>query len=113
MNENQKKSGRGGARPGAGRPKGSKATITVAGLLEAIENQAGIPYERLLVEDFIQARATDSHLAHKYHNLLSNKIMATLADITVEDVGEAVETKKMAFIEAISALNNINNNKEE
>jgi hypothetical protein len=112
MNENQKKS-RGGKREGAGRPKGSKATITVAGLLEAIELQAGVPYETLLIQDFIEARANDSHLAHKYHSLLSNKIMATLAEITVDTNEDLVEAKKTAFIEAISALNTLNKSKDE
>jgi len=105
---NQKKSkisSRGGSRPGAGRPKGSRALITVQGLLDSIEDQAGVPYEKLLIEDFIQARITDSHLAHKYHTLLSNKILANLNEITIEEIGDQVDAKKQAFREAILALN--------
>ena len=58
---NQKKSkpkvsSRGGARKGAGRPKGTRNKITVQDLLEAIDTQTGQPYEVLLIQDFIAAR---------------------------------------------------------
>ena len=38
--EKAKKDGHGGARAGAGRPKGSTHTVTIGGLLEAIQNKA-------------------------------------------------------------------------
>jgi hypothetical protein len=118
MNINQKNSegpGRGGARPGAGRPKGSKSQVTVAGLLEAIENKTnGRTYEELLVEDFINARLDgDTNLTHKYHTLLSNKFVANLNEITVEDNSTMADAKQTAFLEAIKQLNNINKSKDD
>ena len=110
----QVRPGRGGARPGAGRPKGSKAMVTVAGIIDALESKTnGKTYEDILVEDFVQARLSgDTNLTHKYHLLLSNKFIANLNEITVEDRGDAVDGKRSAFIEAIQALKLINPDKE-
>lgn len=100
---------RGGARPGAGRPKGGKNHITIAGLLEQVQKQSrGQDYEELLIQDFLQAR--DSHnkeLLLKYHNLILNKVMSSLAKIEVEDSADAVEAKKLAFAEALAKLTGI------
>lgn len=114
VEETQAKPGRGGARPGAGRPKGSKALVTVAGILDALDAKTnGRTYEDMLVEDFIEARLNgDTNLTHKYHMLLSNKFIANLNDIVVEDRGDAVDGKRTAFIEAINALKLINSDKE-
>jgi len=107
LNQNKtKKSGRGGARANAGRPKGSHNRITVESLLTEIERKTfGESYESLLIEDFLTARlGDDKHLAHKYHTLISNKIMATLNEVKVEEIGDVLEAKKAAFAEAIRAL---------
>lgn len=108
-----KKSGRGGVRPGAGRPKGAKDRVTVTGILEALETRTGRSYEDILIEDFVTARVNgDSQLTHKYHTLLSNKFIANLNEITLEEVGDTVEAKKQAFIDAIRLLK-INNQEEQ
>lgn len=122
MNVNQKNSvteerpgpGRGGARAGAGRPKGSKSNVTVAGILEALDTKTnGRTYEELLVEDFIEARLNgDTNLTHKYHTLLSNKFIANLNDIQIEDIGDALEGKRTAFLEAVNSIININKSKD-
>jgi len=59
----------GGARPGAGRPKGSTEQVTIDGLLLALKDKSGgKPYEALLVEDFLQARTRgDSQLTVCWH----------------------------------------------
>ena len=112
---NQKKSkakvsSRGGARKGAGRPKGTRNKVTVQDLLEAIETQSGNGYEELLVRDFLAARAgNDNHLVHKYHNLISGKILSTLATVEVTDSDDAVQAKQAAFAEAIAQIVAINN----
>ena len=100
----------GGARPGAGRPKGSKSNVTVAGLLEAIENKTGgRTYEELLVEDFINARLDgDTNLTHKYHTLLSNKFVANLNDIVVESNDDVLDSKRTAFLAAMNQIIGIN-----
>jgi hypothetical protein len=105
----QKKSSRGGARKGAGRPRGTRNKVTVQDLLAAIDNRAGQSYEELLVSDFLAARSgNDNHLVHKYHNLISNKILSTLATVEVTDSSDAVLQKQAAFAEAIAQITGSN-----
>lgn len=106
---NKPKGGRGGARNNAGRPRGSKNSITIENLLIEIENKNnGQPYETILVEDFLEARANrDSQLMLKYHNLILNKVMNSLAKVEVTDSTDAVEAKKLAFAEALAKLTEI------
>lgn len=105
----EKKSKHGGARPGAGRPKGSTNSLSIAGLLDQVQKQAkGQNYEELLIQDFLEAR--DGHnkeLLLKYHNLILNKVMNSLAKIEVTDSEDAVEAKKVAFAEALAKLTGI------
>jgi hypothetical protein len=103
------KSKRGGARPGAGRKKGSVDQVSIKSLLENLHTQTGgRDYETLLVEDFLQARnGGDSTLTLKYHNLILNKVMNTLAKIEVTDSKDAVEAKQAAFAEALAKLTGI------
>ncbi len=107
--EEKKSKGRGGARAGAGRPKGGKNLITVSGLLDQVYQQTkGQEYEALLIQDFLDAR--DSHnkdLLLKYHNLILNKVMNSLAKIEVNDSADAVEAKKLAFAEALAKLTGV------
>ena len=100
---------RGGARPGSGRPKGSTEQVTIGGLLEAIKDKAnGQNYEQILVEDFLKARqAGDNNLTVKYHNLILNKVMNSLAKIEVTDSQDAVEQKQLAFAEALAKLTGV------
>lgn len=101
---------RGGYRAGCGRKKGSRDQITIKSLLDALDKQSGgRDYEELLVEDFLNARnAGDKQTTLKYHNLILNKVMNTLAKIEVTDSAEAVASKQAAFVEALSKLTGIN-----
>ena len=96
----------GGARPGAGRPKGGRNTLTIADLLDSVEAKSnGRKYEDVLAEDFINARHEgDNQLVLKYHNLILNKVMNSLARIEINESADAVEAKKAAFAEAIAKL---------
>jgi hypothetical protein len=100
---------KGGARPGAGRPKGSTEQVTIGRLLETIKAQAkGKDYEEILVEDFLRARNSgDSHMTVKYHNLILNKVMNNLAKIEVTESEDLVEAKQLAFAEALAKLTGI------
>lgn len=102
---NPKKSGRGGARPGSGRPQGSKDRITIQSLLEAFEAQSGGQrYETVLFEDFYRARDSgDMVMAHKYHNLILNKLAPTLLSHDV-DVKDSIVDRAQAFQAAIQAV---------
>jgi hypothetical protein len=103
----------GGARPGAGRPKGSTQEITIGTLLSTLKQKSGgTGYEAMLVEDFIKARnGTDNSLIIKYHNLILNKVMNTLAKIEVTDSQDTVEAKKLAFAEALAKITGIKQDK--
>jgi hypothetical protein len=104
-----KTNGHGGARKGAGRPKGSRDQVSIKGLLETLDRQTGgRDYEDLLVEDFLQSRNRgDTQLTLKYHNLILNKVMNSLAKIEVTDSKDAIEAKQAAFAEALAKLTGI------
>jgi hypothetical protein len=101
-----KKSKMGGARKGAGRPQGSTQEITIGILLDKVRQRTnGKNYEELLVEDFIKARdSDDKNLTVKYHNLILNKVMNSIAKIEVNDTSDNVEMKQLAFAEALAKL---------
>jgi len=96
----------GGARANAGRKAGTTNKLTVDKLLEQVRQRTnGQDYEELLVEDFMSARyGDDKSLVLKYHNLILNKVMDSLAKIEVTESDDAVEAKKIAFAEALAKL---------
>lgn len=108
-----KRPSRGGARPNSGRPKGSTQEITIGTLLATLkEKSGGKGYEGMLVEDFMKARdAGDTQLTIKYHNLILNKVMNSLAKIEVTENQDQVEAKKLAFAEALAKLTGIKQDK--
>jgi hypothetical protein len=98
-------SSRGGARPGAGRKPGSRDNVTVKHLLEVLDQRSGgRSYEELLVEDFLQARQTDTNLAMKYHHLIGNKLLATISTVEITDTADAVAQRAEAFAAALRAV---------
>lgn len=107
------KLGHGGARPGAGRPKGSKNNLTIASLLEAVEKRSGgQSYEEMLVEDFMRARLEDDkNLIMKYHNLILQKVMNSLTKVEVTESQDAIEQKQQAFAEALAKIAGIETDK--
>ena len=110
MEENKKSNAKhGGARKGAGRPKGSSNQLSVVSLLNQVYAQSkGQDYEELLVKDFLEARdGHDKQLLLKYHNLILSKVMNSLTKIEVNDSAEAVESKKAAFAEALAKLTGV------
>ena len=100
-----KKDGRGGPRPNSGRPKGSVDRVTVASLLEAFDAASGgRRYEAVLFEDFFRAREEgDRVMAHKYHNLILNKLAPTMVQAEVNST-ISVEDQAQAFVEAMRAV---------
>lgn len=105
------KSNRGGARPGAGRPIGSKnkiSTATTETVLDMLYHKTGRVYEDLLLEDFLKARATNDSLAHKYHSLLANKLMPDLNRIELTQDEDTVTAKRATFAAALAAIAGLN-----
>jgi hypothetical protein len=103
-NSEVKKAGRGGARPNAGRPKGTTDRVTIAGLLGAIEDTNGQTYLEILAQDFAAARDHDRNLTQKYHHLILNKVAATLTNVEVIESDDAVAAKALAFQDALVKL---------
>ena len=99
-----RKSGRGGARANAGRPKGTTDRVTIAGLLGAIEDTNGASYLEILAQDFAVARQHDKNLTQKYHHLILNKVAATLTNVEVTETEDQVTAKALAFKEALARL---------
>ena len=104
--------GRGGAREGAGRKPGATDQLTVKGLLEALSQRSGGQnYEELLADDFFAARSTqDKQLLFKYHQLITNKVMNSLAKVEITDSTDAVAAKHAAFAAALERF--MENNKD-
>lgn len=104
-----KLTGQGGAGRGQGRKKGSRDQVSITSLLESLDRQTGgRDYEDLLVEDFLQVRNEgDKQTTLKYHNLILNKVMSSLAKIEVNDSQDAIAAKQAAFAEALSKLTGI------
>jgi hypothetical protein len=101
--------GRGGAREGAGRKPGATDQLTVKGLLEALSARSGGQnYEELLADDFFAARGTqDKQLLFKYHQLITNKVMNSLAKVEITDSTDAIAAKHAAFAAALERLTGI------
>jgi len=108
--EKKPKATHGGARKGAGRPSTSPDTITVKGLLDMVHKKGnGKNYEEILIEDFMRARDdNDRNLVVKYHNLILNKVMNSLAKVEVTDSKDNIEAKQLAFAEALAKLTGVN-----
>lgn len=110
IDSNQKKptGKRGGARPGSGRPKGSTERVTVQSLLAALETVAnGKTYPEQLAEDYMTARLDgDRATTVKYHNLIMNKVAASLTDIVVDETS-TVENRQHAFLKALETIGTV------
>lgn len=108
-----KSPGRGGARPGSGRPKGSGNKIKIEDLIDSIEQRAGVPFTEQIATNYVGAiLREDWARVENYDKALLNKIVADKNEITVEEVGDVIDAKKEAFKEAILALN-INNKEDD
>ena len=90
MTEVVKKSGRGGARGGGGRKKGSTQKLSAQTILAAIES-ADKPFAEGFAEDYHQARmGDDKHLLQKYQSMILNKVIADKQEIDVTTLGQSM-----------------------
>ena len=112
LNLNQKTgkpkvSSRGGARPGAGRPKGTKDLISLGQILGALEDKFDEDYADTLARHFKDAEDRgDKGAILKYHALILSKVAPTLLDVTgtVEHVDATVEGRQVAFLKALESI---------
>jgi hypothetical protein len=95
----------GGARPGAGRPKGSGHKIRVEDLMMDIELAANMPFTQRVAQNYVAAiHREDWNRVGDYDRALLNKIVADQTSIEVTDSADAVAAKAQAFQEALSKL---------
>ena len=98
-------SSRGGARPGAGRPKGSGNKLTVDRLLDSIDAAMGQPLEEVIASNYIKAQA-DPKLSFQYEQLFLNKVMADRQQLEIDDTS-TVENRQDAFLKALETIGGI------
>ena len=98
-------SSRGGARLGAGRPKGSSDKITARYLLEKAESVIGKEFVVSLLEGYQDTIINgDSRNRVVYEKMILDKVSSTLLETEVTDPTDQIESKKMAFLEAVKTL---------
>ena len=99
---------RGGARPGAGRPKGSTALITARTLVEAIEQESGKPFEVMLAEGYVDAvHNNDSKTRLEYERMILGKVVSDRTAVEVTESEDVAAAKAEAFAQALLALNTV------
>jgi hypothetical protein len=96
---------RGGARPGAGRKKGSTPRYTVESLLENLELQLGRSYSEQIAVNYVNAIGrSDWGGVRDYDRILLGKTLADKMEIETTEGADAVQARAEAFAEALTAL---------
>ena len=100
---------RGGARQGAGRPKGSTNKITMDNLLENLDRHLGVSYAEQIAKNYVAAvDRGDWSGVRDYDRVLLGKVVADKLEVETTDSQEAVEAKAEAFAEALKSLTKVN-----
>jgi len=97
--------GHGGARPGAGRPKGSSNRLTAKEILDTAENMLGKPFVVSLLEGYIDSINTgDTKNRVTYEKIILDKTATTIIEAEITDSTDAIQAKQAAFAEAMAKL---------
>jgi hypothetical protein len=97
--------GRGGAREGAGRPKGATNRLTAKEILDTAENMLGKPFVVSLMEGYIDTINTgDTRNRVTYEKIILDKTATTIIEAEITDSKDAIEAKQAAFQEALAKL---------
>ena len=97
--------GHGGARPGAGRPKGSSNRLTAKEILDTADNMLGKPFVVSLLEGYIDSINTgDTKNRVTYEKIILDKTATTIIEAEITDSTDAVQAKQAAFAEAMAKL---------
>ena len=97
--------GHGGARPGAGRPKGTSNRLTAKEILDTAENMLGKPFVVSLLEGYIDSINTgDTKNRVTYEKIILDKTATTIIEAEITDSTDAVQAKQAAFAEAMAKL---------
>ena len=104
---------RGGARPGAGRPKGSTNKITMDNILANLDHQLGHSYAEQIAMNYMNAiKRGDYAGVRDYDRVLLGKVVADKQQIETVESDDATIQKAAAFAEALRNLGNGSNGNE-
>jgi hypothetical protein len=92
--KNSSRPGRkGGARKGAGRPKGSKTRVTTESILSRIEEVTGKDYVTIIAEQLnIAINTGDVRLVKDYLDMVGKKVIADKSETDITSGGEKLQT---------------------
>jgi len=95
----------GGARPGAGRPKGSTDKVTARFILERAEAIIGKPLMDSVLEGY-RDTILDGDRKHRtiYEKMLVDKVATTLFDVEVTENEDMLTAKREAFAAALAQI---------
>ena len=103
--EQKKKYGHGGARPGAGRPRGSTNKVTMELLLDSLDKSLGRPYHEQLADNYVQAINRDDWSGVRdYDRVFLGKVVADKQEVEVTTNEDTVQARAEAFAQAMAAL---------
>ena len=110
----ERKSNYGGARAGAGRPKGSSNKITAQDLLDAAHKVNGKPFVINLMEGY-QASIDERNnkVRVMYEKMILDKVIADRQQIEITESEDAVQAKRMAFAEALAKFTTLGTQNEK
>ena len=96
---------RGGARPGAGRPKGSINKITGMSLIDAIAQVSGRNFDELIAEGYQDAIINgDNKLRLEYERMILGKVVSDRTTVETIESEDTTIAKAEAFAEALQSL---------
>lgn len=98
---------RGGARPGAGRKKGSTPRYTLEDLMAQVELHTGKTFAEQVAINYAAAIQRSDHAGVRdYDKILLGKMVADKQEVTQVESEDATVQKAAAFAEALSSLTN-------
>ena len=105
MDQENKSTGHGGARAGAGRPKGSTAKVTAQDLIEAADRQLGKPFVESLMEGYVKSITENNNKVRiMYEKMIIDKVIADRQSVEVVDSEDAIAAKQAAFAAALATM---------
>lgn len=105
MEKNNKTNGHGGARQGAGRPRGSTNKITMDGILLNLDKHLGVSYAEQIAMNYVSAiNRSDWAGVRDYDRVLLGKVVADKTQVENIESEQATAEKAEAFAEALKNL---------
>lgn len=96
---------RGGARPGAGRPRGSGNKVTVQDLIDQAQQTIGKPFVQSLIEGYHDTIINgDRKIRVMYEKMIMDKVLADRQQVEVTDSADLVQARSDAFAAALRVV---------